>query len=55
MKPQPLDLPLDHVQRWMLAVIEQPGTAEEAIVSPAARAELDPAEIEGVILPSKTL
>ncbi len=39
----------------MQAVIEQPGTAEEAVVSPAARAELDPAEIEGVILPSKTL
>ncbi len=55
MKPQPLDLPLDHVQRWMQAVIEQPGTAEEAVRSPAARTELDPETIEGVILPSKTL
>jgi hypothetical protein len=55
LKPRPLELPLDRVQRWMLAVIEQPGTAEEAVVSPAARAELDPEDIEGVILPSKTL
>jgi hypothetical protein len=55
LKPQPLDLPLDHVQRWMQAVIEHPGTAEEAVVSPAARAELDPDKIEGVILPSNTL
>jgi hypothetical protein len=54
-KPRPLDLPLDHVQRWMQAVIEHPGTAEEAVRSPAARTELDPDTIEGVILPSKTL
>jgi hypothetical protein len=55
LKPQPLDLPLDHVQRWMQAVIEQPGSAEEAVESEAARAELDPGSIEGVILPSQTL
>jgi hypothetical protein len=55
LKPQPLDLPLDHVQRWMQAVIEHPGTAEEAVRSPAAQTELDPGTIEGVILPSKTL
>jgi hypothetical protein len=39
----------------MQAVIEHPGTADEAVVSAAARAELDPERIEGVILPSKTL
>ena len=55
MKPQPLDLPLLQVQRWMQAVIEHAGTAEEAVQSPAARTELDPEKIGGVILPSKTL
>ena len=54
MRP-PLDLPLDHVQRWMQAVIVQPGTVDEAVRSDAARAELDPEQIEGVILPSRTL
>ncbi len=39
----------------MQAVIEQPGTAEEAVASAAARAELDPASIARVITPSKTL
>jgi hypothetical protein len=39
----------------MQAVIEQPGAAEDAVASPAARAELDPEEIASVILPSKTL
>ena len=56
MKPSPpLDLPLDRVQRWMQAVVVQPGTVDEAVLSEAARAELDPEQIEGVILPSKTL
>ena len=53
--PPPLDLPLQRVQRWMQAVIVQPGSVDEAIESAAARAELDPADVEGVILPSKTL
>ncbi len=53
--PRPLELPLPRLQRWMQAVIEQPGTAEEAVAAEAARAELDPASIAGVILPSKTL
>ncbi len=53
--PRPLELPLPRLQRWMQAVIEQPGEASEAVKSPAARAELDPAEIGRVILPSKTL
>ncbi len=39
----------------MQAVIEQPGTIEEAVLAEPARAELDPSEIERVILPSKTL
>ena len=53
--PPPFELPLPRVQRWMQAVIEQPGTVDEAVEAPAARAELDPTEIERVILPSKTL
>ncbi len=39
----------------MQAVIEQPGTVDEAVLADAARAELDPSEIDRVILPSKTL
>ena len=39
----------------MQAVIEQPGGAEDAVASAAARAELEPAEIGRVILPSKSL
>jgi hypothetical protein len=50
-----MPLPLDRVQRWMQAVIVQPGTVDEAVRSEAARAELDPEQIEGVILPSRTL
>jgi hypothetical protein len=53
--PPPLELPLPRLQRWMQAVIEQPGTADEAAVSPAARAELEPDDIARVIRPSKTL
>jgi len=39
----------------MLAVIEQPGAVDDAVEAAAARAELDPADIGRVILPSKTL
>lgn len=39
----------------MQAVIEQPGTVDEAVLAESARAQLDPSEIERVILPSKTL
>jgi len=39
----------------MQAVIEQPGAVDDAVLSEAARAELDPADVERVILPSKTL
>lgn len=39
----------------MQAVITHPGPLEEAIEAPSARAELDPARIASVILPSKSL
>jgi hypothetical protein len=55
LSPPPLELPLPRLQRWMQAVIEQPGEAPEAVASAAARAELDPADVGRVILPSKTL
>jgi hypothetical protein len=51
----PLDLPLSRLQRWMQAVIEQPGAVDEAVEAPEAREELDPGDIGRVILPSKTL
>ena len=54
MQPPP-DLTLSHIQRWMQAVIVQPGSVDEAVEAPAARSELDPSLIPGVILPSKTL
>jgi len=53
--PSPRELALPRLQRWMQAVIEQPGEAAEAVTSEAARAELDPEDIGRVILPSKTL
>ncbi|MGE5415131.1 MAG: putative DNA-binding domain-containing protein [Syntrophomonadaceae bacterium] len=53
--PAPLDLGLPRLQRWMQAVIEQPGSVDEAVASPAARAELDPSQIQRVVRPSKTL
>lgn len=55
MSQPPLELPLPRLQQWMQAVIEQPGEAEDAVASDAARAQLDPKEIGRVILPSKTL
>ncbi len=55
MPQPPLDLPLPRIQRWMQAVIEQPGAVEEAVDSAPARAELAPEDIGRVILPSKTL
>lgn len=53
--PRPSDLGLPRVQRWMQAVIEHPGTVDEAVAVEGARRELDPGEIERVIRPSKTL
>ncbi|MEP6993081.1 MAG: DNA-binding domain-containing protein [Acidobacteriota bacterium] len=55
MPQPPLELDLPRVQRWMQAVIIHPGSLEDAIETPSARAEVDPALIERVILPSKTL
>jgi hypothetical protein len=39
----------------MQAVIVHPGTVDDAVETPAARRELDPARINRVILPSRTL
>jgi hypothetical protein len=39
----------------MQAVIEQPGTVDEAVASPAAAALLDPSEVARVVRPSATL
>ncbi len=55
MPQPPLELSLPRLQRWMQAVIEHPGTVDEAVEAAPARAELDPGEIARVILPSKTL
>lgn len=55
MPSPPLELPLLRLQRWMQAVIEHSGSVDEAVESPPARKELDPAKIGRVILPSKTL
>lgn len=55
MPSPPLELALPRIQRWLQAVIEQPGPVEEAVAAAPARAELDPAEIGRVILPSRTL
>lgn len=51
----PIEPSLERVQRWMQACILEQGTAEEAISSGVAQAEI-PAELaRGVVLPSKTL
>ena len=54
--PRPLELPLPRLQRWMQAVIEQPGTVEEAVdvARPRAPSSTRPTSTR-VILPSKTL
>jgi len=46
---------LDRLQRWMQAVIVDPGTVEEAVASKAAAAEWRADRIGEVILPSRTL
>lgn len=48
-------LPLDRLQRWMQAVIVHPGSAEQALRSPLAEAELEASRLGEVVLPSKTL
>ena len=49
------DRSLARVQRWMLECIVHQGTAEEAMASREARAEIPADEARGVLLPSKTL
>jgi hypothetical protein len=50
-----LPLPLARLQRWMQGVIVHPGSAEEAVRTPAARAIVPEERLAEVILPSATL
>lgn len=47
--------PLDRLQRWMQAAIVHPGDIETALKSPGARREIARADVDAVILPSRTL
>ena len=46
---------LERVQRWMHACIVKQGTAEDAISSDGAKAQIPAAVARGLVLPSKTL
>ncbi len=46
---------LDRLQRWMLEVVTQPGDIDDALESKPASREIPAADLESVILPSKTL
>lgn len=46
---------LGPIQRWMKAVIVHPGAVEQAVAAPAAASEIAPAQVEGLVLPSRTL
>lgn len=50
-----LELPLPGLQRWMQSVVVHPGSTEEAVDAPAARAEVPPEALSDVILPSRQL
>jgi hypothetical protein len=50
-----LHVPLDRLQRWMQAVVVDPGAGPEAPAAPAARAEVPAERVAEVILPSRTL
>ncbi|HET7292102.1 MAG TPA: DNA-binding domain-containing protein [Vicinamibacteria bacterium] len=50
-----LPLPLDRMQRWMQAVVVNPGSAEAGVRSPEAQREVPAERIGDVILPSATL
>lgn len=50
-----LHVPLERLQRWMQAVVVDPGSAEGAPAAPAARAELPAERIADVVLASPTL
>ena len=56
-EPLPLERPppLDRLQRWMQAVVVHPGDVETALQSPSARREIARADVDAVILPSRTL
>lgn len=49
------DLDLAGVQRWMQAVIVHPGDVDEAVASPDAARELDPARLGELVRPSWSL
>jgi hypothetical protein len=50
-----LELPLDRMQRWFQGIVVHPGTEDEAVASPEARAEVPPGRLAEVILPSSSL
>lgn len=50
-----LEVPLDRLQRWMQAVVVHPGTVDEAVAAPGARAEIAAERIGEVILPTEAL
>jgi hypothetical protein len=50
-----LHVPLDRLQRWMQAVVVDPGTQDEAVRARAAAGEVPRERLAEVILPSRTL
>jgi len=50
-----LEVPLGRLQRWLQEVVVHPGSAEEAVAAPAARAFVPRRRVGEVILPSATL
>jgi len=50
-----LELPLPGLQRWMQSIVVHPGSTEEAVEAPLARAEVPPEALSDVILPSRRL
>jgi hypothetical protein len=50
-----LPIPLDRLQRWMQAVVVNPGTPDEAVRARAAAREVPGERVVDVILPSRTL
>jgi hypothetical protein len=50
-----LHVPLDRLQRWMQAVVVDPGTPDDAVRARAAAREVRGERVADVILPSRTL
>ena len=50
-----LEVPLGRLQRWLQEVVVHPGSTEEAVAAPAARAFVPRRRVGDVILPSATL